>query len=216
MSAPSGKLETMSRIFTVLQSEKLPMKTRTATLALNTGLVVLMALAASACNKAPDTSGTPAPETTVGTVIDDSVVTANVKSALLSDPAIKSLDFKVETRKGDVQLSGFVDNQAQIDRAIALTKAITGVRSVQNNVTLKIATSSIGNKVDDSIVTTRVKTALLADISIKSFDIAVVTRNGAVQLSGFVNNQSQMDNAVGIAKSTEGVSSVVNELSVKK
>jgi len=192
------------------------MKTSTATLALNTGLVVLMALAASACNKAPDTSGTPAPETTVGTVIDDSVVTANVKSALLSDPAIKSLDFKVETRKGDVQLSGFVDNQAQIDRAIALTKAITGVRSVQNNVTLKIATSSIGNKVDDSIVTTRVKTALLADISIKSFDIAVVTRNGAVQLSGFVNNQSQMDNAVGIAKSTEGVSSVVNELSVKK
>ena len=181
-----------------------------------TVLAGLLTLTVAGCNKAPDTSGPPAPGTTIGTEIDDSVVTTNVKSALLSDPEVKSLDFKVETRKGEVQLSGFVDNQAQLDRAVALTKAITGVRSVQNNVTLKTATTSVGNKVDDSIVTTRVKTALLADISIKSFDIAVVTRNGAVQLSGFVNNQSQIDNAVAIAKSAEGVSSVVNEMSVKK
>ncbi len=192
------------------------MKTRTRSFVLSTALVALLTLVVSGCNKAPDTTGTPAPGTTVGTEIDDSVVTTNVKSALLADPEIKSLDFKVETRKGEVQLSGFVDNQAQLDRAVALTKAITGVRSVQNNVTLKTATTSVGNKVDDSIVTTRVKTALLADISIKSFDIAVVTRNGAVQLSGFVNNQSQMDNAVGITKRTEGVSSVVNEMSVKQ
>ncbi len=179
-------------------------------------MAALLTLAVSGCNKAPDTSGTPPPGTTVGTEIDDSVVTTNVKSALLADPEIKSLDFKVETRKGEVQLSGFVDNQAQLDRAVALTQAIAGVRSVQNNATLKIAASSVGDKVDDGIVTTRVKSALLADISIKSFDIGVVTRRGAVQLSGFVNNQSQMDNAVTIAKGIEGVNSVVNEMSLKK
>ena len=89
--------------------------------------------------------------------------------------AFKSLDFKVETRKGDVQLSGFVDNQPQLDRAMALTRAISGVRSVQNNVTLKGSSTTVGNKVDDSILTTRVRSALMADLSIKSFDIAVVT-----------------------------------------
>jgi hypothetical protein len=67
-----------------------------------------------------------------------------------------------------------------VRRMALTTKAIAGVRSVQNNVTLKTAPTSVGTKVDDSIVTTRVKTALLADISIKSFDIAVVTRNGDV------------------------------------
>jgi hyperosmotically inducible protein len=178
-------------------------------------LAGLLTLTVAGCNKAPDTSGPPAPGTTIGTEIDDSVVTTNVKSALLSDPDIKSFDLKVETRKGDVQLSGFVDNQTQVDRATAVARGIAGVLSVQDSVTLKTATTSVGNKVDDSILTTRVKTALLADISIKSFDIAVVTRNGAVQLSGFVNNQSQIDNAVALAKSTEGVSSVVNEMSVK-
>lgn len=182
-------------------------------------LVVVLAgfltLTVAGCNKAPDTSGPPAPGTTIGTEIDDSVVTTNVKSALLSDPDIKSFDLKVETRKGNVQLSGFVDNQTQVDRATAVARGIAGVLSVQDSVTLKTATTSVGNKVDDSILTTRVKTALLADISIKSFDIAVVTRNGAVQLSGFVNNQGQIDNAVALAKSTEGVSSVVNEMSVK-
>lgn len=180
-----------------------------------TVLAGLLTLAVAGCNKAPDTSGPPAPGTTIGTEIDDSVVTTNVKSALLSDPDIKSFDLKVETRKGNVQLSGFVDNQTQVDRATAVARGIAGVLSVQDSVTLKTATTSVGNKVDDSILTTRVKTALLADISIKSFDIAVVTRNGAVQLSGFVNNQGQIDNAVALAKSTEGVSSVVNEMSVK-
>ena len=56
----------------------------------------------------------PPASTTVGTEIDDTVVTTKVKSVLFAAPAIKSFDLKVETRKGAVQLSGFVDNQAQI------------------------------------------------------------------------------------------------------
>jgi len=152
----------------------------------------------------------------VGTILDDSVVTANVKAALLADAEIKSFDFKVETRKGDVQLSGFVDNQAQLDRAIAITYAVAGVKSLQNNVSLKGAPATVGNKVDDSIVTTKVKAALLSEASIKSLDIAVVTRKGEVQLSGFVDNQGQMDRAIAIAGGIEGVSRVANEMSLKK
>jgi hyperosmotically inducible protein len=192
------------------------MKTRYGSLVLSTTLAALMTLSVVGCSKPADTTGTPPPATTVGTEIDDSVVTTNVKSALLADPEVKSLEFKVETRKGDVQLSGFVDNQRQLDRAIAITRAVAGVHAVQNNVNLKGSATTVGNKVDDSIVTTKVKAALLADASIKSLDIAVVTRKGEVQLSGFVDNQAQMDRAIAVASSTEGVSSVANQMSLKK
>ena len=158
----------------------------------------------------------PSSATTVGTAIDDTVVTASVKSALLGDADIKSFDFKVETRKGEVMLSGFVDSQAQVDRADALAKAVAGVISVQNKVTLKSGTATVGNKVDDSIITTKVKAALIGDEVIKSNDIAVVTRKGEVQLSGFVNSQTQIDRALLITKAVEGVSNVSNEMSIKK
>jgi hyperosmotically inducible protein len=158
----------------------------------------------------------PSASPSVGTQIDDAVVTAKVKSALFADPDIKSFDLKIETRKGAVQLSGFVDNQAQIDRAITATRAVEGVRSVENNISLKGTSATVGNEVDDSIITTKVKSALLADPNVKSFDIAVVTRKGAVQLSGFVDSQSQIDQAIAIAKKMNGVKSVDNEMSVKK
>ena len=74
----------------------------------------------------------------------------------------------------------------------------------------------MGAKVDDAVITSSVKTALMAEPGIKSLDISVLTYKGEVQLTGFVNNQSQIDQAVTIARSTEGASSVKNELRIKQ
>ncbi|MNY74354.1 Osmotically-inducible protein Y precursor [compost metagenome] len=74
----------------------------------------------------------------------------------------------------------------------------------------------MGTKIDDASVTGRVKTALLADPDIKSFDISVVTFKGEVQLTGFVNNQGQIDQASKLAGVAEGASSVKNELMVNQ
>jgi len=76
-------------------------------------------------------------KTTVGMEVDDSVATAAVKSALLKDTGLNSLDIKVETRKGEVQLSGFVDSQTQLDRAIEIAKGVDGVKGVLNKMSLK-------------------------------------------------------------------------------
>ncbi len=159
---------------------------------------------------------TPPAGTTVGTEIDDSVVTARVKSALLADQDVKSFEIKVETRKGQVQLSGFVDTQARIDNAIALTRKVEGVKGVENGMTLKEGKATVGNTVDDGIVTAKVKSALLNDPGVKSFDIAIATRKGEVQLSGFVDSQAQINRAIDIARSVEGVQSIKNEMSIKK
>lgn len=168
------------------------------------------------CGNRQDAPPAATAKTTVGTEIDDTVLTTKVKSALLADADIKSFDLKVETRKGTVQLSGFVDNQSQIERAIAATRAVEGVMNVENGITLKTGSATVGNAVDDGIITTKVKSALLADPSVKSFDIAVVTRKGEVQLSGFVDNQAQIDLAVTLATKVEGVARIDNELSIKK
>jgi hyperosmotically inducible periplasmic protein len=182
--------------------------------------MALMALASAmllACNKAPDAalSEPVAGTTTMGTQIDDTAITTSVKTALLADPGIKSFDLQVETRKGTVQLSGFVDNQAQIDQALALTRAVNGVTAVENGVSVKGSPSTAGTMVDDATVTGRVKSALLADPAIKSLDIGVLTFKGEVQLTGFVNDQAQIDQAARIAGAAEGASSVKNELKVK-
>lgn len=192
------------------------MKTNLGLFVLGTTLAGVLTVFVAGCSKPSDSTGTPPPSTTVGTEIDDSVVTTRVKSALLADPDVKSFDFKVETRKGEVQLSGFVDNQSQIDHATTITRGVVGVSSIDNKLSLKGAATTVGNKVDDGIITTKVKTALLADANVKSFDITVVTRKDEVQLSGFVDNQSQMDRAIEVARGIEGVRNVRNEMSIKK
>ena len=92
------------------------------------------AMLISGCGKKEE-GPKPEAKTTVGTQIDDSTLTTKVKSALLADPDVKSFDIKVETNKGVVQLSGFVDSQAQIDRGVAIAKGVEGVKSVENKVT---------------------------------------------------------------------------------
>jgi hypothetical protein len=75
--------------------------------------------------------------------------------------------------------------------------------------------SSTGEYIDDSVITTKVKSLLAADDFFKSFQISVETFKGTVQLSGFVNSQQAVDKADQIARSVNGVQSVKNNLIVK-
>lgn len=190
------------------------MKTNAMVFVQGVALACAVSIGMTGCSREEEVRAPAA--TTVGTEIDDSVVTAKVKSALLADPDIKSFEIKVETRKGQVQLSGFVDTQAHIDNAIALARKVEGVNGVENGMSLKEGKATVGNVVDDSVVTAKVKAALLADPEVKSFDVAVVTRKGEVQLSGYVDNQAQINRAIDIARGVEGVQNINNEMSIKK
>ena len=74
---------------------------------------------------------------------------------------------------------------------------------------------STGEYIDDSVITTKVKSLLAADDFLKSFQISVETYKGTVQLSGFVGSQKAVDKAGEIAGSVKGVTSVKNDLIVK-
>lgn len=176
--------------------------------------LVACALLAPLSSNAQDLSTT-APSTTIGTDVDDSVITTKVRAALMADDDIKSIDIKVRTHKGVVMLSGFADSQDQIDRGIAVAMGVEGIQRVENMLSIKEGNQSVGNKIDDTVVTTRVKSALLADPVMSSLDVSVTTRKGEVLLSGFVDNAIQFTHAEKVAKGVEGVSSVVNHMSIK-
>ena len=72
-----------------------------------------------------------------GEYIDDSVITAKVKAGIFNDASLKSMEINVETFKGVVQLSGFVNSQADIDRAVELARGVKGVTSVKNDMRVK-------------------------------------------------------------------------------
>ena len=69
--------------------------------------------------------------------LDDSAITTKVKSALLAEKDVNSFDIKVKTFEGTVQLSGFVDSQWQIDKAVEIATNINGVQRVQNDLVHK-------------------------------------------------------------------------------
>ena len=72
-----------------------------------------------------------------GQYIDDTVITAKVKAALIEDPTTKATEINVETFKGVVQLSGFVTSQAASNRAVELARGVAGVKSVKNDMRIK-------------------------------------------------------------------------------
>ena len=72
-----------------------------------------------------------------GEYFDDSTITAKVKAAILGDPDLKVLQINVETFKGLVQLSGFVNSPQAVSRAVAVARGVSGVKSVTNNLLVK-------------------------------------------------------------------------------
>jgi len=78
-----------------------------------------------------------AKQESTGEYIDDSVLTTKVKAAVFNEPSLKSLDINVETFKGVVQLSGFVNSAADVQKAAAVAKSVKGVSSVKNDLRIK-------------------------------------------------------------------------------
>ena len=81
-------------------------------------------------------AGTRTHEST-GEYVDDSVITAKVKAKILDDPMLKVFEINVETFKGEVQLSGFVNSAAASARAVEISRKVKGVTSVKNSMIVK-------------------------------------------------------------------------------
>ena len=99
---------------------------RLATMLFAASLVATLA----GCASTPTKEGT-------GEFIDDSVITTKVKASIFNEPTLKSTEINVETFKGDVQLSGFVAQPQDAQKAVELARGIKGVVSVKNDIRVK-------------------------------------------------------------------------------
>jgi osmotically-inducible protein OsmY len=72
-----------------------------------------------------------------GAYMDDSMITTKVKTAIFNEPGLDSAEISVETYQGTVQLSGFVESQSDIERAVQVARQVEGVKSVKNDMRLK-------------------------------------------------------------------------------
>jgi osmotically-inducible protein OsmY len=92
--------------------------------------LALTLLTAAGCASTEKHEGT-------GEYVDDSVITTKVKAMLFDEPNLRSGEINVETFKGVVQLSGFVNSKADINRAVEIARSVKGVESVKNDMRLK-------------------------------------------------------------------------------
>ncbi len=151
-----------------------------------------------------------------GEYADDKIILTKVKTALTSDKTTEAHEINLEVNKGVVQLNGFVNTEKEKAQATVVAQGVEGVKKVENNLIVKTEGSSTGQSIDDSGITTRVNNALIESKDTKASSIKVATHNGVVQLSGFVNSQSDINHAVVVAQNVNGVSSVKNDMQLKR
>lgn len=175
-------------------------------------LFVLMLAAASLALGACAASG---PHRSTGQVVDDTSIAAQIKTQLLADSTTDGLNIDVEVNRDKVQLNGFVDSQAQVDRAGQIARAVSGVSSVDNQLKVSGGNRTTGEYIDDTAISVSVKSALVDDAVAPAGEIDVEVNRGVVSLGGFVDSNAQRDAAMAAARRVNGVKSVVNNMTVR-
>lgn len=150
---------------------------------------------------------------TLGTQIDDALITTKIKAKLLEDPVTKARKIDVDTVKGVVTLTGLVDSEEEIQRAIAIAESTSGVKKVINN--LRVGKRSMKSYLTDKEITLRIKAKFVSDPDLKAFSIDVDTINGIVTLTGIVEKEEQKRKAIELAKSVNGVKELIVNIQVK-
>ena len=149
-----------------------------------------------------------------GEQVDDAALLTSVKSALAAESAEAAADVNVDVYRGEVKLSGFVDNENDRAQAVAAARGVEGVKSVKNDIAIG-ESSSAGEVIDDSVLTAKVKTALVSDKTVNALDVNVETNMGVVQLAGFADTREQIAQASEVARGVDGVKAVKNDLRLK-
>ena len=147
------------------------------------------------------------------TQASDAMITSTIESKLAANPETNNFEVDVDTQDGVVYLRGVVETEQERAEAERLAKNTEGVKRVVNE--LERGDLTIGENVDDAWILTKVKSQLAADPETNALNIDVDVTDGQVTLSGVVRDEGQRSEAERIAKATQGVTSVQNEIKVR-
>jgi len=145
---------------------------------------------------------------TAGTLIEDEAIELKARKAILVDKELNDqAHLNVTSYNTVVLVSGEAPTEELRARAIDMIRKIPKVSHVHNEITIA-APSSLMSRSSDSVITSKVKTRLLADADIEGIHVKVVTENGVVFLMGLLA-RAEADRATELARGTGGVQKVV-------
>jgi hyperosmotically inducible periplasmic protein len=163
-------------------------------------------------------------ERTAGDAIHDASTTARIKTTYLFSGHLNPFRINVDTRDGVVTLHGTVPSDIHRDLAGEIAKNAEGVREVDNELRISssgggdgpdAAEKTFGEAVHDATLTASVKMSLAFGRGVKGSNITVHTNRGIVTLTGEVDSEAERQLASRLARDTEGVKDVVNQLRVR-
>jgi hyperosmotically inducible protein len=171
--------------------------------------VIVLMLAASLA-----VSMTAYADKTAGQGVDDTTVQTEVKAKLMGDDFFGGSSINTEVRKGVVQLGGFIDYAEQGKKAAQVAATVNGAKLVDNQLHVRQGKTTMGQKLDDRTITTKVK-ASIADADFgDGFKVNVDTYNGVVLLTGFIDTPEKKATAGNRASNVANVKSVINGIYV--
>jgi hyperosmotically inducible protein len=172
----------------------------------------------------PAGSSQPKQERSAGKAIADTWITMKIHSQFVPEDALEDSDIDVDTRNGVVTLSGTVATEAGRSRAVAISKATDGVKSVTDKLRVAPTTDAgreaagaakaTGRKVTDGWIKSKIYAQFLTENTLEDSDIDVDVSKGVVALNGTVRSEAGRNRAVAVAKGTDGVKNVKNALRV--
>jgi hyperosmotically inducible periplasmic protein len=168
--------------------------------------------------------GTPsgAQQRPAATAVKDGWITMKIHSQFIPEDALDNSDIDVETLNGVVTLTGIVASDAGKARALAIAKATDGVKSVSDKMRVAAegasdaakAATSAGRRVNDGWITSKIYADFLNEKPLEDSDIDVDVTAGVATLNGTVMSEAGRTRAMAIAKATDGVKSVKDNLKV--
>jgi hyperosmotically inducible protein len=152
-------------------------------------------------------------ERTIGRMLDDSSITVKVNSELTNEPMVKARYIDVDTLDGVVTLTGMVESQEVMERAVAAAGRAPGVVKVKNN--LMVGKRTMGRMVDDGLLASKIKVQLMKEPGIRSLNIDIDVYNGIVTLTGMMASAAEKEKVIDIARTTAGTVKVVDNIKLK-
>ena len=174
--------------------------------------------------------------------VDDSIITAKIKSRFVKDKDIRLDNIEIKTTNGDVELFGTARTREKVRHAVAVARQVEGVKSVKSDVKIdadntartrevrpdngraadtrgtnrdRVADNRRSDQpVDDTWITTKVKAKMVKDKNVRAANINVKTVNGEVELTGTARTRSEKARAASLARSIKGVQTVRNDIEV--
>lgn len=153
--------------------------------------------------------------------VDDAWITTKVKTELATTDGVSATDISVNTADGRVTLTGVLPNDNAVNKAVAVTRGIKGVKDV-DAAGLKVGSaakvkssdatgersSSAGQAMDDAWITAKVKAELATTAGVPANDVTVKTVDGVVTLTGALDGDLTVKKAIAAARSVKGVKQV--------